>query len=281
MKLDYNWIAGFVQADGTQHERDLMVLNRIIESMGCGTIVKPSSDRDRYTISFGSATANIPDLVDIVIPLFENNPIYGAKHKYFLGGTSPPPLYFVSKRGRGGGDVPPQGSPRTKYRDPRFLPGSIYYKIQRTFDNRRVKEIEGFIMCHEHTQKVLMCMWLFYFIFYRREATYSYLFFISEPIAFKVCRWLVWINLLLYHYLLKKLYIKFIDIFTVPSYTPLGVIQRQILSYKMYKKILCQPLPLRSSRGWMVNQQVRLSTFNNVTSETTCDITFKFGRAAL
>ena len=64
----------------TQHERDLIVLKRIIESMGCGTIVKPSSGRDRYNIS----VANISDLVNIVIPLFETNPIYGAKHKDFL-----------------------------------------------------------------------------------------------------------------------------------------------------------------------------------------------------
>lgn len=104
IKLDHNWIAGFVQADGTfglnytksprmklgytcqpqfrvtQHERDLIVLKRIIDSMGCGTIVKPSGDRDRYTIS----VANISDLVNIVIPLFENYPLYGAKHKDFL-----------------------------------------------------------------------------------------------------------------------------------------------------------------------------------------------------
>lgn len=84
IKLDHNWIAGFVQACHaspggtfglnytkqprmklgytcqlqfcvTQHEHDLMVLKRIIYSMGCGTIVKPSGDRDRYTISLGSA----------------------------------------------------------------------------------------------------------------------------------------------------------------------------------------------------------------------------------
>lgn len=72
----------------TQHERDLIVLKRIIDSMGCGTIVKPSGGRDRYTISFGSfvedTTANISDLVQIVIPLFENYPLYGAKHFDFL-----------------------------------------------------------------------------------------------------------------------------------------------------------------------------------------------------
>lgn len=103
MKLDPNWIAGFVQADGTfglnytkqprmklgytcqpqfrvtQHERDLIVLKRIIDSMGCGIIVKPTGDRDRYSISVG----NVSDLVDIVIPLFEKAPLYGAKSKDF------------------------------------------------------------------------------------------------------------------------------------------------------------------------------------------------------
>lgn len=103
-KLDPNWIVGFTQADGTfglnytkqsrmklgftcqpqfritQHERDLVVLNRIIESMGCGTIVKPSGDRDRYTIS----VANLKDLIEIVIPLFKTHTIYGAKYADFL-----------------------------------------------------------------------------------------------------------------------------------------------------------------------------------------------------
>ena len=64
----------------TQHERDLIVLERIIESMGCGTIVKPSKDRDRYSIS----VANISDLINIVIPLFEISPIYGSKYRDFL-----------------------------------------------------------------------------------------------------------------------------------------------------------------------------------------------------
>lgn len=104
MRLDSNWIAGFVQADGTfglnytkqkrmthgytcqpqfrvtQHERDLIVLCRILESMACKTIVKPSGDRDRYSLS----VANISNLVNLVIPFFEKYPIYGAKHLDFL-----------------------------------------------------------------------------------------------------------------------------------------------------------------------------------------------------
>ena len=104
LNLNPNWIVGFVQADGTfdlnyirqfrmklgytcqpqfrvtQHERDLIVLKRIIESMGCGTIVRPSGYRDRYGIS----VASISYLVNVVIPLFEKYPLYGAKHKDFL-----------------------------------------------------------------------------------------------------------------------------------------------------------------------------------------------------
>jgi hypothetical protein len=57
-----------------------MVLKRIIESMGCGTVVKPGDGRDRYSIS----VANITDLTNVVIPLFEKNPIYGAKNKNLL-----------------------------------------------------------------------------------------------------------------------------------------------------------------------------------------------------
>ena len=77
----------------SRHERDLTVLNRIIQSMGCGNIVKPSSDRDRYNISVG----NISDLVNIIIPLFENNPIYGAKHKDFLDFCKG--IYIIKSKG--------------------------------------------------------------------------------------------------------------------------------------------------------------------------------------
>lgn len=104
IKLDHNWIAGFTQSDGTfglnptvsprmrlgstitpqfritQHERDLILLNRIIESMGCGYIVPPYSDRDRCNVNVGG----ISDLVNIVVPLFEKHPVYGAKRSDFL-----------------------------------------------------------------------------------------------------------------------------------------------------------------------------------------------------
>lgn len=93
------WITGFVQADGTfglnftkqrrmilgytcqpqfrisQHERDLIVLKRIIETLGCGILVKPSLGRNEYTISVG----NLKDLVLVIIPFFKKYSLYGAK----------------------------------------------------------------------------------------------------------------------------------------------------------------------------------------------------------
>lgn len=43
---------------------------RIILTMGCGVIVKPSGDRDRYSTS---ACLNINDLSTIVIPFFQQH----------------------------------------------------------------------------------------------------------------------------------------------------------------------------------------------------------------
>lgn len=65
----------------TQHERDLILLNRIIEWLGRSAvvIVPPSSDRDRYNVNVGG----LSDIVNIVIPLpffF----MYGAKRSDFL-----------------------------------------------------------------------------------------------------------------------------------------------------------------------------------------------------
>ena len=96
--LNPYWIAGFVQADGTfglkyvkanrklgyscqalfrvtQHERDLIVLERIINTLGCGNVNGPYSGRDRYDISFSS----IKYVSNIIIPFFKNYPLYGAK----------------------------------------------------------------------------------------------------------------------------------------------------------------------------------------------------------
>jgi hypothetical protein len=64
----------------TQHERDLVVLERIIQTLGCGNLVKPSSGRDRYDIS----VANIQDISTIIIPFFQNYSLYGAKSLDFL-----------------------------------------------------------------------------------------------------------------------------------------------------------------------------------------------------
>ena len=262
IKLDPNWIVGFVQADGTfglnyikqprmklgytcqpqfrvtQHERDLIVLKRIIESMGCGTIVRPPQDRDRYNIS----VANISDLINIVIPLFEKYPL-----SPFWGG---PP-----KKGRGGKVSRFFG----------FSPRGLHYERQRTFNYRRVKVLEGYSIRHEYIQKVLVIMYLGYFIFYNVD---SFILLVLELIV--CCRWLMKINQLLYRYLLGQLYNKLIHIFAA-------------MRYKMYKKILWQWPTFVGY--WMVNQPVTLLrrlaelaplALINGTSETACDITFKF-----
>lgn len=100
--LDPYWISGYVQVDGTfglnytkvprmilgytcqpqfrftQHKRDFFVLSKIIKELGCGNIIKPSIDRDEYNISVG----NLKDLREIIIPFFNNYPLYGSKLLY-------------------------------------------------------------------------------------------------------------------------------------------------------------------------------------------------------
>ena len=116
-RLNPHWIAGFVQADGTfglnytkqkrmtlgytcqpqfritQHERDIIVLKRIIEKLKCGILVKPSENRNEYNIS----VANIKDLSEIIILFFIKYPIYGAKlldFKDFCKG-----IYIIKDKG--------------------------------------------------------------------------------------------------------------------------------------------------------------------------------------
>ena len=90
MKLGYTCLPQFRI---TQHERDLTVLKRIISTLGCGTLVKPTGDRDRYTVS----VANISDIVNIIIPLFEECPIYGAKYQDFLDFCKAGDIYYKRK----------------------------------------------------------------------------------------------------------------------------------------------------------------------------------------
>jgi hypothetical protein len=48
--------------------------------MGCGTLVKPTGDRDRYNTS----VANMKDLVNIVIPFFKKiSYLWGKVFRFF------------------------------------------------------------------------------------------------------------------------------------------------------------------------------------------------------
>lgn len=47
-----------------QHQRDLIVLRRIIETLGCGNLINPSSGRYVYEVS----VENLKDITTIVIP---------------------------------------------------------------------------------------------------------------------------------------------------------------------------------------------------------------------
>jgi len=90
------WITGFVQADGTfglnitkqskmtlgytsqpqfrisQHDRDIIMLEKIIQTLKCGILVKPSINRNEFNIS----VANLKDLTEIIIPFFRKYSLY-------------------------------------------------------------------------------------------------------------------------------------------------------------------------------------------------------------
>ena len=59
----------------TQHVRDILVLKKIIQTLKCGNLVKPSINRNKFNIS----VAYLKDLTEIIIPFFENYSLYGAK----------------------------------------------------------------------------------------------------------------------------------------------------------------------------------------------------------
>ena len=101
--LNPHWITGFVQADGTfglnyikdervrlgfncqpqfsisQHKRDLTILKRILNDLGCGLLIPSSPKRDVHRISISSMNS----LVNIVIPFFERYPLSGSKNLDF------------------------------------------------------------------------------------------------------------------------------------------------------------------------------------------------------
>lgn len=89
-ELNPYWIAGFVNGDGSfglnytkakrmklgytcqpqfricQHERDKELLYRILVSMGCGNIIAPSPDRDRY----GTSVSKLEAITRLVLPWY-------------------------------------------------------------------------------------------------------------------------------------------------------------------------------------------------------------------
>lgn len=108
-ELNGHWIAGFTQADGsfglnfykvpamrlgyscrpclriTQHKRDLIVLKRILEYFGCGILIKcPSKSKSAENLVYDINISKFSDIVNIVIPFFQQYAIYGAKHADFL-----------------------------------------------------------------------------------------------------------------------------------------------------------------------------------------------------
>lgn len=100
LKLNPNYIAGFVAADGSffisrpspnskwpnydatlsiaQNKRDVKLLNRMIEVLGCGNIKSDSSDM-RYLV-----VRNKKELYENIIPFFSEYNINTEKHKDFM-----------------------------------------------------------------------------------------------------------------------------------------------------------------------------------------------------
>lgn len=101
--LNYNWIAGFTDAEGcffiahkksqasklgetvwlkfilTQHSRDENLLKNFIEIFGCGRFVaKNTKEYGEFIVEKYS------DIRDKIIPLFEKYPLYGIKKENYL-----------------------------------------------------------------------------------------------------------------------------------------------------------------------------------------------------
>ena len=100
--LNGHWIAGFVTADGnftqgfskssnlrqgyrvnprftiTQHNKDIQIQERIKENLNIGTIHKAKTDCSDFVVS------NNDVLFEVIIPFFNNYPLYGTKREDFF-----------------------------------------------------------------------------------------------------------------------------------------------------------------------------------------------------
>jgi len=100
--IDPNWLAGFTEAEGcfligitsnqtytlgvsvalyftiTQHSRDERLMNRLMDSLGCGTIQKKSQNLITCLV-----VTKFKDIEEKIIPFFDKHPILGEKAKDF------------------------------------------------------------------------------------------------------------------------------------------------------------------------------------------------------
>jgi LAGLIDADG endonuclease len=56
-------------------KRDIILLKRIILTLGCGIFIEPADNRDVYIVS----VMKKEDLLTIIIPFFKKYPFYEAK----------------------------------------------------------------------------------------------------------------------------------------------------------------------------------------------------------
>ena len=97
---DPHWVAGFVTGEGcfmikinkpignrnsqvllvfqiTQHKRDELLMISLIEYFNCGKVYK-------HNDAYDFRVAKFSDLITKIVPLFQNYPIQGVKHKDYL-----------------------------------------------------------------------------------------------------------------------------------------------------------------------------------------------------
>lgn len=102
MKLDAQWITGFVDGEGcfhvginphhemtaglqvlpeftvVQHKRDVQVLHALKEYFGCGVVRSNHGDRMAFRVR------GVKDLLNVIVPFFIKYPLRTKKHVDFL-----------------------------------------------------------------------------------------------------------------------------------------------------------------------------------------------------